>query len=184
MRKITVLSVSLIVTFTLAAVSAGGASAKSALVLKENGKAVKPGAMEVLVAGYSPECFFEENEGTLSVNDAKTDKIKYPSVWDVGDVFGCEGGKQELEMTSAGTATLKGKMRIGVAGPCMYEYKKISGKFNTTSKDSGDEPQILGAAVGKLSKSGSSHTCSKTTMTSFELFLIGNEGTIETELVE
>jgi hypothetical protein len=162
-----------IAMLALGAVSASGASTTPLLQLKTEGQPAKVGAELLMVAGYSlGECYFEEQEFKLLVNDAKTDKLVRTS--QNGLAEDCDGGAEVVEITSAKKLTLRmAPMRIHVSGPCVYEFKEISGTFVQTEWG----PEVAGAATGKLYAPESTHAtaCAKTRRTSFDIGLSGVE---------
>jgi hypothetical protein len=172
MRKLRLLAMGVAALFAVAAVSASGASAKTVLELKSEGKTLAKGAEVGIVGGYSPECYYEEDLFKVAVNGAKTDKLTSS---ENGTVEDCDGGAKTIELTSAGKMTVKmSPMRIHEPGPCVYEFKKVSGTF----KLGPFEPEINGSVTSKLYKKESG-ACAKTQTTGFEIFLAD----VETEVI-
>ncbi len=179
MRKIRLLGVGVgaVLALAVAPMSASGASTKTLMQLRMEGKPLNAGAEVLLVAGYSlGECYWEEQEFKVVANGAKTDKLVRLN--QSGLVEGCDGGAKVIEITSARKMTVKmAPMRIHLTGPCVYEFKEIS----TTFRQREWGPEIEGTATGKLYSAESPHSaaCAKTRNTVFDMALSG----VETELI-
>ncbi|HME03793.1 MAG TPA: hypothetical protein VKG38_12285 [Solirubrobacteraceae bacterium] len=166
-----------VLALAVAPTSANGASTKTLMQLRMEGKPLNAGAEVLLVAGYSlGECYWEEQEFKVVANGAKTDKLVRLN--QSGLVEGCDGGAKVIEITSARKMTVKmAPMRIHLTGPCVYEFKEIS----TTFRQREWGPEIEGTATGKLYAAESPHSaaCAKTRNTVFDMALSG----VETELI-
>jgi hypothetical protein len=181
-RKLRLLGVSLIAVLALGGVSASTAGAN---VLQLAGPEVGPlpdgeniGLFMSIGVG---DCFEGVGiaHGTLSVNDARTDKVtdpflSGPTCEDAGDSL--SGGLENVTMSLAGKGIVKtDKLRVHLTKPkghCAYEFKTLSGTFEV-----GGEAVIRGSSVGKLYKPESTPGCasSKSTSFAFELLEFGNE---------
>jgi hypothetical protein len=93
---------------------------------------------------------------------------------EAGQLENCGGGAKAIEITSAKKMIVKlAPMRIDLEGPCVYEFKEISGTF--AQREWG--PEIYGTATGKLDRAQSvrSSACVKTRTTIFDMALSGVE---------
>lgn len=160
-----------------AAIAALGASAASGasgghLQLKSEGKALASGGEVLFVGGYAlGTCYSEEQPLKLAANGAATDKLTRGS--ESGQLEGCTGGVQSVELSAAHKMTVKmAPLRIHLAGPCVYEFKVISGAFQQTSWG----PELSGTATGSLYKHESkSAGCAGTDKSFYDIALIGVE---------
>jgi len=164
------------IVLALSGSGAGAASSRTLLELKAEGKQLAAGGQVLLVAGYSlGPCYWEEQELKVAVTRSKVDKLLRTG--EAGQVEGCSGGVKSVEITSAKKLILKlAPMRIALEGPCVYEFREISGTF--TQKEWG--PEIYGSVTGKLdrTRSGRSAGCAKTDRTTFDVALSGVETTL------
>lgn len=160
-----------------AACAGSAAATKALLELKLEGKQLSPGAEVLLVAGYSLDgCYWEEQPFKLTVNRSRSDKLVREG--QPGQLEGCDGGTSSIELTSADKMIVRlAPMRIHLEGPCVYEFKEISATFSETEWG----PEIYGSAAGKLNatESARSPACAKTRTTLFDMALSG----VETRLI-
>lgn len=165
------------VVLALSAACACAASNRTLLDLKAEGKPLAVGGEVLVVAGYSlGPCYWEEQEFKVAVNRSKADRLVRASA--SGLVEGCDGGAEQVEITSARKMIVKlAPMRIHLAGPCVYEFKEIASTF--LQREWG--PEIAGTTAGKLDKAESARSpaCAKTRSTTFDVDLSG----IETALI-
>lgn len=165
------------VVLTLSTACAGAAPNRTRLELKAEGKPLAAGGEVLLVAGYSlGPCYWEEQSFKVAVNRSKADKLVRTG--EAAQIENCGGGAKAIEITSAKKMVVKlAPMRISLEGPCVYEFKEISGTF--AQREWG--PEIYGAATGKLNKAKSARSpaCAKTRTTIFDAALSG----IETALI-
>ncbi len=142
----------------IAILPASSAMAASHLELTEGGPPVavgSPGDTGVSVANCS---IF--TEGTVAINGAAKDVLKATKNARAEcseESTGESGTVTETQITSKGGLTLKAKLEVTEAGPCVYAFSK----FKTTFAVPG--PVVAeGTTVGKLNKKLSSKTCEKT----------------------
>ncbi len=173
MRLLAVAGAAAIVVLAASAICASAASTKTLLELKKEGKPLTVGAEVPLVAGYSlGGCYWEEQEFKVTVNGSRTDKLVRTG--EPGQFEGCAGGARVIEITSAKKMVVKLRpVRIHLEGPCVYEFKEMSGTF--AQREWG--PEIYGSAAGKLDRAESvrSSACAKTRTTIFDMALSGVE---------
>ena len=101
-------------------------------------------------------------EGTLSSNKSSKDKTAFSNEFftecaNAGDAI--KGKVLSAQLTSSGEMKFKSAVTVTIPGPCNYTIKKYSVTFNTHAKEATDG---TGEVVAKLSKAGSSPSCSKT----------------------
>jgi len=169
--RLVAICAAVIAVLALAAVSATAATSGT-LQLKTEGKAAAAGAELEFVAGYSMgECYWEEQEFKLVTNGGRTDKLVRTT--QNGLAENCSGGAKVIELTSTRTMTVRmAPMRIHVTGPCVYEFKEMSGTF----KQHEWGPEASGLATGTLDRhEAHAASCPKTRRTEFDVSLSGVE---------
>ncbi len=147
-------------------------AASTRLQLKSEGKALLAGGEALLVGGYSlNDCYFEEQEFKLAVNNAATDKLTRGS--ESGFAEGCDGGAKTIEISSSRRLTVEmAPLRIHLAGPCVYEFKQFAGSYHQQSWG----PEIAGTATGALYKRESERSgCAAHQRSAYAIALIGIE---------
>jgi hypothetical protein len=164
----------LAVAIVLGALSADAASAKTTLVLtEEGGPAFAPGAsVGMYIEFQEPECVLE-GAAILAINNETKDILHESlsaTLCDDSEVP--SGGIREIQLTSSGRATIRTtegdavRLEPFLEG-CVYEISKMSGTFKSPEVST-----ISGVAKGKLSKTYTTATgCERKLTTEFTLFL-------------
>lgn len=172
MTNVRLLALGIVLAGALALQGAAASASSSRLELKSEGKALLAGGEALLVAGYSLNgCYFEEQELKVAVNGAATDRLTHTG--EAGLAEGCDGGARTVEISSSRRLTVKlAPLRIHLTGPCVYEFKEISGKY----QQQGWGPEIAGTATGTLYKRESERAgCAARQRSSYDIALIGVE---------
>jgi hypothetical protein len=175
MRRLSIIAVSALAALALAV----NASAASALTLTEGSGASKkavPKGGHALVAIAIEGCFGFSEGGDVKTNGKATDKASF-----TGSLVGecnegaLSGSIKGASLTNAGTASVKAALNFSPTGQCTYTYKSFDFSFAVPGEVDGEGT----LAKGKLDKTLSESTCSKTAPTPV-FFAVVTNGAEET----
>jgi hypothetical protein len=176
-RKVRIMGLCMGTVLALA-IPASGAYAKSALHVTELGSEVANGAPARAVLTLD-NCTSFTKAGKLTGNGTANVEVTTSENESVKCLVGTSesGVVTEEKWSSKGTVKLKAKIEVVEPGPCHYKFTKFAGSFELPGG-----LYFGGPTTGKLSKKGSSVSCTKEVTRTFVAAAAGEEELFEAEV--
>jgi len=156
MKRFKIMGVALVAILAVSATAASGASAAEKLVLKEQGVALAPGAGATgNVHVILPVGCWQVFSGELLSNEKPKDNFASTSLY-TNECDPASTALPTFQLAPNGTVTVKYKPKLAIttAGPCVFEYAKL-----TLNEPFAGLSAAAGHVTGKLNKKTSNPSC-------------------------